>query len=122
MGRVPPTASTGEVVVELAPHPRSGQVAREAVDALAASLHPETMAKVRLLVTEIVVAALDPAENRPLRLAVRVEEGIVRAGIAGAAPMTGLDRAQSWNLFLVNRMADRWHAGADGIWFEIDAR
>ena len=116
------TASTGEVVVELAPHPRSGQVAREAVDDLASSLHPETMAKLRLLVTELVVAALGPAETRPLRLTVRVEGGVVRAEIASIGEMAGLERAQSWNLFLVNRIADRWAAGPDGIWFEVDAR
>lgn len=116
------TASTGEVVVELAPHPRSGQVAREAVDDLAASLHPKTMAKIRLLVTELVVAALGPAETRPLRLTVRVEGGVVRAEIASIGEMAGPERAQSWNLFLVNRIADRWDAGPDGIWFEVDAR
>lgn len=116
------TASAGEVVVELAPHPRSGQVAREAVDDLATNLHPETMAKLRLLVTELVVAALGPTETRPLRLTVRAEGGVVRAAIASTGAMAGLERAQSWNLFLVNRIADRWDAGPNGIWFEVDAR
>ena len=108
--------------MELAPDPRSGQVARKAVDDLATRLHPETMAKLRLLVTELVVAALGPAETRPLRLTVRAESGVVRAAIASTDAMAGLERGQHWNLFLVNRIADRWDAGPEGIWFELDAR
>jgi hypothetical protein len=119
------TASAGEVVVELAPHPRSGQVAREAVDDLAESLHPETMAKVRLLVTEMVVAALTPAQSEPLCLMVRLADGVVRAEIRLAAPGGDLavsGRPRSWNLFLVNRIADRWAAEGAVMWFEVDAR
>jgi hypothetical protein len=118
------TASTGEVVVELAPHPRSGQTARAAVDDLA-DLSPETMAKLRLLVTELVVAALAPAEFRQLRLSVRVADGMIRAEIGPAAQGEELAapvRPRSWSLFLVNRIADRW--GNDGglVWFELDLR
>jgi hypothetical protein len=116
------TASTGEVAVELAPHPRSGQIAREAVDALADTLHPETMAKLRLLVTELVVAALGPAETHSLVLTVRVEGDAVRAAIARAEEGARLERPHSWNLFLVTRIADRWDADARGLWFEVAAR
>ena len=116
------TASTGEVVVDLAPHPRSGQIAREAVDGLPTSLHPETMAKVRLLVTELVVAALAPAVTEPLRLTLRLGDGAVRASIAPTDAGERLERPRSWNLFLVNRIADRWGADADGLWFEVRAR
>ena len=116
------TASTGEVVVELAPHLRSGQAARAAVDDLA-DLRPETMAKLRLLVTELVVAALAPAETRPLRLTVRVANETIRAELAAAAEGEDLsppERPRRWSLFLVNRIADRW--GSDGriVWFELD--
>jgi hypothetical protein len=118
------TASTGEVVVELAPHPRSGQTARAAVDDLAESLRPETMAKLRLLVTELVVAALAPADNHPLLLSVRAAGGSIRAEVTtapGGEPRSEPMRPRRWNLFLVNRIADRW--GSDGIvvWFELDA-
>ncbi|MEA2473268.1 MAG: hypothetical protein QOE06_1183 [Thermoleophilaceae bacterium] len=119
------TASAAEVVVELAPHPRSGQVAREAVEALAGQLHPETLAKVRLLVTEMVVAALAPAQDHPLCLTVRVTDGTVRAELRPAAPGADLavtPRPRSWNLFLVNRIADRWEAGDALMWFEVDPR
>lgn len=117
-------APAAEVVVELAPHPRSGRVAREAMVGLADKLRPQTMAKVRLLVTELVVAALAPAENEPLRLTVRLDGGTVRAELGPADELTGLaeqPRPRSWSLFLVNRIADRWGASDDGVWFEVEA-
>jgi hypothetical protein len=116
-------APAAEVVVELAPDPRSGHLAREAVLALAPKLQPQTLAKVRLLVTELVVAALAPAENHPLRLSVRLDESIVRAWLEPADEAAGLaeqPRPRSWSLFLVNRIADRWGADDGGVWFEVD--
>ena len=118
-------ATSGEVTVELAPHPRSGQVARAAVDDLAASLRPQTMAKVRLLVTELVVAALAPARSTPLRLTVRVADGVVRAELTALKEddeQAGPLRPRSWNLFLVNRIADRWEAEGSAVWFELEER
>lgn len=121
---MPRTASTGEVVVELAPDPRSGRTAREAVHDLA-GLHPETMAKLRLLVTELVVAALAPAETRPLVLTVRVAGPTIRAEIGPAAQGEELAAPagpRSWSLFLVNRIADRWGSDDGLVWFELAAR
>jgi hypothetical protein len=118
-------APAAEVVVELAPDPRSGEVARQAVLDLAGKLHPQTMAKVRLLVTELVVAALAPAENEALRLSVRLDDGVVRAELGPVdevATLAEQPRPRSWSLFLVNRIADRWGADDDGVWFELDAR
>ena len=120
MTRIAPAA---EVVVALAPHPRSGHVAREAVLALAPKIHPQTMAKVRLLVTELVVAALAPAENHSLRLEVHLHDECVRASLGPADTEAGLaaqPRPRSWSLFLVNRMADRWGSDEHGVWFEVD--
>lgn len=116
------TAAPAEVIVELAPNPRSGRAAREAVDDLADRLHPETMAKVRLLVTELVVAALGPAQTQPLCLSVRLRDGVVRAEIAPLAGGAWLDRPRSWNLFLVNRIADAWEGDGRCLWFELAAR
>jgi hypothetical protein len=118
------TASTGEVVVELAPHPRSGQIARRAVDDLADSLHPQTMAKVRLLVTELVVAALAPGNDSPLCLTVRCDERAIRAEITPADEgerLAAPARPRHWSLFLVNRIADRWGSDGRTVWFELDA-
>jgi hypothetical protein len=118
-------ATGGEVSVELAPHPRSGQVAREAVDSLSTSVDPETMAKVRLLVTELVVAVLAPAVDDALLLTVRLSEGVVRAELSAAEPGARLAppaRPRHFGLFLVNRIADRWSAADGVLWFEVDAR
>jgi hypothetical protein len=115
-------AALGEVTLELAPHPRSGEVARAAVDDLDGCLRPQTMAKLRLLVTELVVAALAPAQTESLRLTVRAADGVVRAELAPADPaavLTAPLRPRRWSLFLVNRIADRWEAG-DSLWFEVD--
>ena len=125
MWRVTRTTPAAELVVELAPHPRSGQAARDAVAGLADQLHPETMAKVRLLVTELVVAALAPAENGTLRLCVRLADGTVRAELGPADTDSDLaeqPRPRSWSLFLVNRIADRWGSEQSGVWFEVEAR
>jgi hypothetical protein len=109
----------------LAPDPRSGQTARQSMNGLAGSLPPETMAKLRLLVTELVVAALAPAENRELVLSVRVAGDTIRAEIAAAADGEELAAPalpRRWNLFLVNRIADRWGDDDGVVWFELDAR
>jgi hypothetical protein len=124
MARVTRTASTREVVVELAPRLQSGHEARSAVLELADHLDPETMAKVRLLVTELVVAALAPAENQPLRLTARIANGAVRCEIATAEPGATLARQarpRSLSLFLVKRIANAWGADARGVWFEVVA-
>jgi ParB-like chromosome segregation protein Spo0J len=116
-------ASAREVVVELAPRPQSGHEARRAVLALADHLQPQTMAKVRLLVTELVVAALAPAENRRLRLTARLADRAVRCEIATAeagALLARQARPRSWSLFLVNRFADAWGADAGTVWFEVE--
>ena len=122
---MPHTASTGEVVVALAPDPRSGQTARQSLNGLAGSLPPETMAKLRLLVTELVVAALAPAENRELRLSVRVAGDTIRAEIAPGAEGEELVAPvlpRRWSLFLVNRIADRWGNDDGVVWFELNVR
>ena len=121
---MPLSASTGEVVVELEPHPQSGRDAREAVLDLAETLNPETMATVRLLVTELVVAALAPADNRRLQLTVRVASRMIRAEIGPAAEgerLAGPVQPRSWSLFLVNRLADRWGSDGGRVWFELEA-
>jgi hypothetical protein len=125
MRQVTRTASDRELVVELAPRPQSGHEARRAVLGLADHLSPETMATVRLLVTELVVAALPPAENRPLRLTARLAGGTVRCEIRAAeagATLARQARPRAWSLFLVNRIADGWGSDAARVWFEVVAR
>jgi hypothetical protein len=114
-----------EVTVELPTTPDAGRLAREAVSTLDGRLHPEAMAKMRLLVTELVVAALGPGQTEPLRLRVYLDGEVVRAEL-GPAPAGSRfvrpARPRSWGLFLVDRIADRWETADDVVWFELAAR
>ena len=105
--------------------PDAGRLAREAVTSLEPHLHPETVAKVRLLVTELVVAALAPAQTEALRLRVAVDGEVVRAELGperAGSRFARPARPRSWGLFLVDRIADRWDTAADVVWFELAAR
>src|SRR3954462_2325946 len=87
--------------IELPPRPEAGRLAREALDALSAKLHPETFAKVRLLVTELVIAALpDREQDGPVRLEVQLVDGRVRAEVSRRNGDDG-PRPRRWGLFLV---------------------
>ena len=108
--------------MDLAPHPRSGRVAREAVDDLADGLPRATTARLRLLVTELVVAALGPRQTEPVRLSVTLRDGVVRAAIEPLDEGAWVDRPHRWNLFLVHRIADAWEGDGSGLWFELRSR
>jgi hypothetical protein len=114
-----------EVTVELPPAPDAGRLAREALSSLEGRLHPETMAKLRLLVTELVVAALGPAQTDGLRLTVCVDGAVVRAELGPKRAGTRFVRPakpRSWGLFLVDRIADRWETADEVVWFELRCR
>jgi hypothetical protein len=114
-----------EVTVELPPRPDAGRLAREGVTSLAGRLRPETMAKVRLLVTELVVAAVGPGQTEALRLRVCVDGEVVRAELGPTRAGSRFVRPaepRSWGLFLVDRIADRWETADDVVWFELACR
>ncbi|MDQ3935717.1 MAG: hypothetical protein M3340_13915 [Actinomycetota bacterium] len=120
-----PSVRADEVVVELPPTPDAGSLARRAVTSLDERLHPETMAKLRLLVTELVVAALGPAQTEGLRLTVRLDGEVVRAELGPSRAGASFARPaepRNWGLFLVDRIADRWETAPDVVWFELSAR
>jgi len=76
-----------------------------------------TLAKLRLLVSELVNrAAMDTGAQR-VQVSLSISPETVRAVVVqpGAPARRGLD----WALFLVSRMADRWGIGI-GVWFELD--
>lgn len=121
--------STGPLVdVELPSDPLSGRLARQAVDVLADELHPETFAKLRLLVTELVVAALGPPATRAVRLVVHADGAVVRADITmvgGAVPSpAGPRRPMGYGALLLEHIADRRGTlpRDEGVWFEIARR
>jgi hypothetical protein len=110
--------------VELPPRPEAGRIAREAVDTLSEKLHPETFAKVRLLVTELVIAALpDREQDGPVRLEVELVDGRVRAEVSRGGGDDSL-RPRRWGLFLVQRLADDWEVSTErqSVRFEVLAR
>lgn len=88
-----------------------------------------TLAKVRLLVTELVANSFKYSRGGDIVCQVVVSGELVRAEVADGGP--GFDvprgphhlmRTDGWGLVLVRRMADRWGTSNGGtrVWFEID--
>jgi anti-sigma regulatory factor (Ser/Thr protein kinase) len=106
--------------------------ARHGLGDLERTVDPETMAKLRLLVTELVANSVLHARGTPIDVAVTVDERTVRADVsdggdgfeAPATPDPNPLKTQGWGLFLVRKIASRWGADpATGtVWFELDRR
>jgi signal transduction histidine kinase len=104
--------------------------ARHRLVGLEPSLAPETMAKLRLLVTELVANSVRHARGTPIDVKVTVGEKLVRAevsdGGAGFEPPPEADagplKSSGWGLFLVRKMALRWGAepATGTVWFEVE--
>jgi signal transduction histidine kinase len=103
--------------------------ARHRLAGLERSLAPETMAKLRLLVTELVANSVRHARGTPIDVTVTVTEDLVRTDVsdggAGFEPPSADPnplKTSGWGLFLVRKIAARW--GADPptgtVWFELD--
>ena len=96
---------------------------------LEASVPPETMAKLRLLVTELVANSVRHARGTPIDVSVRLNGDVVRADVsdggAGFEPPE-VDpnpmKSAGWGLFLVRKIAERWGSDAETgtVWFELD--
>ena len=96
---------------------------------LESELPPETMARLRLLVTELVANSVRHARGTPIRVTVTIDGGCVRAEVSDGG--AGFDppeadpnplKTAGWGLFLVTKIATRW--GSDSptgtVWFELD--
>jgi signal transduction histidine kinase len=103
--------------------------ARHSLVELEGTLPPETMAKLRLLVTELVANSVRHARGTPIDVTVTVHEDRVRAEVSdgGAgfdppSPNPSPLKTSGWGLFLVRKIATRW--GADNetgtVWFDLD--
>jgi anti-sigma regulatory factor (Ser/Thr protein kinase) len=118
------------VALHLDSRPDSPMTARHSLVDLESTLDPETMAKLRLLVTELVANSVRHARGTPIDVKVTVHERIVRTDVSdggdGFEPPAQPDpnplKSSGWGLFLVRRIATRW--GADSatgtVWFEIE--
>ena len=96
---------------------------------LEGTVPPETMAKLRLLVTELVANSVRHARGTPISVTVLLNEEIVRAevsdGGAGFEPPE-VDpnplKSVGWGLFLVRKIAVRWGSQpkTGTVWFELE--
>jgi signal transduction histidine kinase len=103
--------------------------ARHSLVELERELPPETMARLRLLVTELVANSVRHARGTPIRVTVTIDGGCVRAEVSDGG--AGFDppeadpnplKTAGWGLFLVTKIATRW--GSDSptgtVWFELE--
>lgn len=126
MAKAGPSAA---VSLHLPSRPDSPMTARHGLVDLERALAPEVMAKLRLLVTELVANSVRHARGSPIDVTVTVHERQVRAEVSdsgeGFQPPTADPnplKASGWGLFLVRRIASRWGIDADSgtVWFELD--
>jgi signal transduction histidine kinase len=121
----PPAA----VSLHLPSRPDSPMTARHKLVDLERSLPPETMAKLRLLVTELVANSVRHAGGTPVEVTVTVSDDHVRAEVSDGGggftpPRAGRSRPRTsgWGLFLVRKIATRWGSEprTGTVWFELD--
>ena len=105
--------------------------ARHGLNELEGRVPPEAMAKLRLLVTELVANSVRHARGTPIDVGVTVHDGHVRAevsdggsGFSPPNPDPNPLKDAGWGLFLVRKIANRWGADqATGtVWFEVELR
>jgi anti-sigma regulatory factor (Ser/Thr protein kinase) len=103
--------------------------ARHRLVELERALAPETMAKLRLLVTELVANSVRHARGTPIDVRVTVAERVVRAEVSdgGAGFEPGPSdpspmKTSGWGLFLVRKMSSSWGAQPETgtVWFEVE--
>ena len=123
-----PPAPSPAVALRLPSRPDSPMTARHSLRELEGRVPPETMAKLRLLVTELVANSVRHARGTPIGVTVTLHEHALRAEVSDGGE--GFDpphpdpnplKDAGWGLFLVRKIAERWGADqATGtVWFEI---
>jgi anti-sigma regulatory factor (Ser/Thr protein kinase) len=87
------------------------------------------MARLRLLVTELVANSVRHARGTPIDVRVRLEGDLVRTDVSdGGAGFDPPDadpnplKSAGWGLFLVRKMATRWGSepATGTVWFELE--
>lgn len=127
----PGDASAVRVEVELPCRPDSPSVARARLEPLERELDHNLVARIRLLVTELVGNFVRRAEGDSMHVVIEALSNHVRAEITvrdrdrrPLPPDPTPFRSHGLALLLVRRLADRWDAfeGRRGVWFELDKR
>ena len=104
--------------------------ARHRLVELERTLAPETMAKLRLLVTELVANSVRHARGTPIDVKVTYDDDCVRTevtdggdGFEPPRPDPSPMKTHGWGLFLVRKIAADWGAepATGTVWFEIEA-
>ena len=103
--------------------------ARHSLAGISQAVEPEIMAKLRLLITELVANSVRHARGTPIDVTVTVTDETARAVVSDGGD--GFDpprpdpnplKTTGWGLFLVRKIASRWgaehHTGT--VWFELD--
>ena len=128
-GPANPTGPQAAVNLHLPSRPDSPMTARHSLAELEGSVPPETMARLRLLVTELVANSVRHARGTPITVAVRLEGDLVRADVSdGGAGFDPPDsdpnplKSAGWGLFLVRKIAKRWGSeqATGTVWFELE--
>ncbi len=116
--------------VDLPSRPESAAVARAEVGRrLTGKVEHDVLARLGLLVTELVTNGVKHADGDWVRVEVSVRPEQIRAEVIDGgsgfspppAPSASL-RTFGWGLVLVRRMADRWGVEAGRVWVELERR
>jgi signal transduction histidine kinase len=103
--------------------------ARHSLAELEQDLEPEMMAKLRLLVTELVANSVRHARGTPIEVTVSLSEDLVRTEVSDGGggfehqrPSPNPMKTSGWGLFLVGKIAERWGADQETgtVWFELE--
>jgi two-component sensor histidine kinase len=119
--------------LRLSPGSRAPAEARRSLSEGLRYLDPETLYKLRLLVTELVTNSVrhgDLDDEDSIGLTIQRDHRRIRVSVTDPGegfepdrPRPDADLTSGWGLFLVDRLADRWGVQGDGetlVWFEID--
>jgi anti-sigma regulatory factor (Ser/Thr protein kinase) len=124
-----PAGTPAGLTLQLPSRPDSPMTARHSLVDLEHDLQPEMMAKLRLLVTELVANSVRHARGTPIEVTVSFTANLVRTEVsdggggfehrsADPSPM----KTSGWGLFLVGKIAERWGADQETgtVWFEME--
>jgi anti-sigma regulatory factor (Ser/Thr protein kinase) len=111
-------------------------LARAAIDRLDGQLADEDLRDARLLVSELVTNAVRHVPDEVaagVELEIALEPACLRVEVRDGGPgfrradlprhRRGAEQTSGWGLMILDRLASRWGAEADGaarVWFELD--